>query len=179
MEFLEAIEEFIYCPDIRLFSVTTQWLKKRTSILDLEYMPIYEKWISEAINGWGECDQFCYRLMTPLLAKYPNEVYKYCQKWTDTDDFNQKRIGIVSLTGSSLTVVVPFDQVESICDKMKSDKDPLIQKAVGWVLKYSFIKFPNETIHYLRENVSTLTRTTFRYALEKMPKDLKKELMKL
>jgi len=179
IEFLSIVEEFIYESDIRLFSIGTQWLKKRKSLLDIKYISVYEKWIMEGINGWGECDQFCYRLLNPLLAKYPEEVFHYCRKWTDSNDFNQKRIGIVALTGSSLTVAVPFDKVKTICDKMKYDQNVLIQKAVGWVLKYSYIKYPNELIQYLTENVDELTRTTFRYALEKVPKEERAKLMKL
>jgi 3-methyladenine DNA glycosylase AlkD len=177
--FLREIEPFIFERDMRLFSVATQWLKKRKSILDMKYIDTYEKWVEEALHGWGKCDQFCYRLMNPLLAKYPNEVYEYCLKWIDSDDFSQKRVGIVALTGSSLTVVGPFERVSYICDKMKHDEDVLIQKAVGWILKCSYKEYPNELVDYLKKNVSTLTRTTFRYALEKMPKELKQELMKL
>lgn len=179
LEFLSVVEEFIYDSDIRLFSIATQWLKKRKSILHIKYISIYERWAMEGIHGWGECDQFCYRLMNPLLEKYPNEIFDFCLKLTDSNDFNQKRIGIVALTGSSLTVAVSFDKVKTVCDKMKRDEDILIQKSVGWVLKYSYKKFPNDLIHYLKENVASLTRTTFRYALEKMPKELKNELMKL
>jgi len=178
-EFLSVVETFIYLSDIRLFSIATQWLKKRKSILNLKYIEIYDRWVKEGINGWGECDQFCYRVLNPMLEKYPNDLYEYCLKWTDSDDFNQKRIGLVALTGSSLTVAVSFEKVKKICDKMKCDEDILIQKAVGWVLKYSYIRHPSELVLYLEENVDSLTRTTFRYALEKMPKELKRQLMTL
>ncbi len=145
----------------------------------MKYITIYEKWIKEGINGWGESDQFCYRLLNPLLTKYPDELFKYCQKWTDSNDFNLKRIGIVALTGSSLTVAVSFDKIVSMCNKMKSDEDILIQKAVGWVLKYSYKKYPDKLMGYLTNNVDNLSRTTFRYALEKMPVEQKQDLMKL
>lgn len=178
LEFLYLIEEFIYLSDIRLFSIATQWLKKRKSILDMAYMPIYEKWVQEAIHGWGQCDQFCYRLLNPLLVKYP-EVYDYMLKWIDSNDFNQKRIGVVSLNGSSGTIATSFEKAQVIIDKMKNDEDKLIQKAVGWVLKVSYKEHADELVHYLRTNVDSLSRTTFRYALEKMPKALKNELMNL
>ena len=74
-DFLMEVEPYIFGSDIRLFSVATQWLKKRNSVLDIKYIDVYERWVKEALQGWGECDQFCYRLMNPLLAKYPNEIY--------------------------------------------------------------------------------------------------------
>ena len=62
---------------------------------------------------------------------------------------------------------------------LKEDKHIHIQKAIGWVLKYSYLTYPKETVKYLNDNVTILSRTTFRYALEKMPKDLKDKMMKL
>lgn len=178
-EFLKAVEPFIYSDNIYYFSLGTLWLKKRKTILDLKYMDIYEKWVYEAIHGWWECDQICGRLFNLLMQKYPDEMYGYILKWTDSPFFDQKRIGIVALTGTSLTVVGPIDKVFFICDKMKGDQEVLIQKAVGWVLKYCYKDYQSELVDYLKENVESLSRTTFRYALEKLPRELKQELMKL
>ena len=54
-----------------------------------------------------------------------------------------------------------------------------IQKGLGWLLKYAYLTYPNEVEKYLRDNVDILSRTTFRYALEKMPKDLRNMMMHL
>ncbi len=179
LEFLKEIEPLIYCDDIRIFSIATNCLKKRKSILNLKYINIYEKWVKEAIHGWGECDQFCYRLMNPLLKKYPEIYDDYLLKWSDSDNFNIKRIAVVAITGSSRTVAIDIKKVFYMTDKMKFDEDILIQKAVGWVLKCCYKDYPNELVNYLKDNVDNLTRITYRYALEKMPNHLKKELMSL
>lgn len=176
--FLCTIEPLIYESDIRLFSIATQWLKKRKTVLDMKHMSIYEKWIDEGIHGWGECDQFCYRLMNPMLVKYP-EVYDYIKKWTDQDNFTYKRIGLITFNGSSGTVASSFEAIEEIVNKLKTDDDKLIQKAVGWVLKDCYKKHPDALESYLRAHVHSMSRTTFRYALERMPKNLKQALMKL
>jgi 3-methyladenine DNA glycosylase AlkD len=177
-DFLIVVEDFIYSDKISLFSIGTQWLKKRDSILDMKFIDIYEKWIYEAIHGWGQCDQFCYRLTNPLLAK-DGSLYDYVIKWSDSDEFNVKRIALVTLIGSSGTIAVDIEKVFYMTEKFKGDPDILIQKAVGWVLKVCYREHPNELESYLRKNVKTLSRTTFRYALEKMPKDLREELIKL
>lgn len=55
----------------------------------------------------------------------------------------------------------------------------IFKKGLGWLLKYSYLTYPSEIEKYLRNNIDILSRTTFRYSLEKMPNDLKIELMKL
>ena len=66
-----------------------------------------------------------------------------------------------------------------ICDNLKYDKHLHIQKGLGWLLKYTYLTYPEEVEKYLRDNVSILSRTTFRYALEKINSSLLNELMKL
>jgi 3-methyladenine DNA glycosylase AlkD len=177
-DFLDAVEEFIFSDKISVFSIGTQWLKKRESILDMRYIDIYDKWVYEAIHGWGQCDQFCGRLTNPILVR-DKSLYDNVLKWSDSQDFDLKRISLVTLIGTSPAAAVDIDKVFYMTDKFKHDEDILIQKAVGWVLKVCYREHPNELVHYLKQNVGELTRTTFRYALEKMPKDLRAELMKL
>ncbi|MFO8033720.1 MAG: DNA alkylation repair protein [Candidatus Bipolaricaulota bacterium] len=48
---------------------------------------------------------------------------------------------------------------------------------IGWLLKYAYLSYPTETVAYLEANVASLSRTAFRYALEKMPPSLRGRLM--
>ena len=176
LEFLKEIEPLIYCNDIRIFSIATNYLKKRKSILDLKYISMYEKWVKHTIHGWGECDQFCYRLTNPLLKKYPQIYDEYLLNWSDSDDFNMKRIALVTICGSSGTVAIDIEKVFYITDKMKFDEDILIQKAVGWVLKCCYKEYPNELVSYLKQNVDHLTRTTYRYTVRKNASQFKERI---
>ncbi len=176
--FLNQCDELIKSSERRIFSVGTLLIQKRKSLIDMAYFDIYEKWTKEYVHGWDQCDQFCSRVTTPMLIKYP-ELYDKLLEWSDESDFNVKRISLVSITGSTTTVVLEFDKVIRIVDKLKNDEDILIQKAVGWILKCCYKEYPKQLEAYLLANHTTLSRVIFRYSLEYMPKDKKDKFIKL
>lgn len=82
-------------------------------------------------------------------------------------------------SSTDFSVNVAFRDVEEVCNSLIKEKHIHIQKGVGWLLKYTYVTYPEETINYLKDNVDVMSRTTFRYALEKMPIFLKQEMMKV
>lgn len=178
IEFLKKCDELIKSDERRIFSVGTLLIQKRKSLIDIKYFDFYEKWATKYVNGWDQCDQFCSRVTTPMLEKYP-ELYDKLVEWSNESEFTIKRISLVSMTGSTTSVVVDFDKVIHIVDKLKYDEEVLIQKAVGWILKCCYKNYPKQLEEYLIKNHDSLSRIIFRYSLEYMPKDKKEELLKL
>ena len=83
------------------------------------------------------------------------------------------------ISKKDFTVDYDLNKILYVCDELKNDKHIHIQKGLGWLLKYAYLSYPTEIEKYLKDNVKVLSRTTFRYALEKMNLSLKSELMKL
>jgi 3-methyladenine DNA glycosylase AlkD len=59
-----------------------------------------------------------------------------------------------------------------------SDKDDMVQKGYGWLLKEASRKHQKEVLNYVLKNKKKMGRTALRYAIELMPKELKTEAMK-
>lgn len=180
-ELLAICEQLMAANNMDLFSIATLWIKKRKTILvDKKHFFIVENWLHKYINNWGACDQFCYRVLNPFVDKYP-ELYPYVLKWMKSEKTYVRRAAPVSLihSGKRMRVKTDFDKIVTIVDGLKNDSHIHIQKAIGWLLKYSYQAYPEKVLNYLKENVKTLSRTTFRYALEKVPAEIKKELMEL
>lgn len=59
------------------------------------------------------------------------------------------------------------------------DKDDLVQKGYGWMLKVASQKFPEEVKDFVEKNKSKIPRTALRYAIEKYPQKIRKELLKI
>ena len=57
------------------------------------------------------------------------------------------------------------------------EKDDLVQKGYGWLLKDASIKHQAEIFDYIMKNKGVMPRTALRYAIERMPPDLKKQAM--
>ncbi len=54
----------------------------------------------------------------------------------------------------------------------------MVQKGYGWMLKVASEAHQKQVFDYVMENKDTMPRTALRYAIEKMPADMKKEAMK-
>ncbi len=60
---------------------------------------------------------------------------------------------------------------------MLLDNDDLVQKGYGWMLKAASESHQKEVFDYVMKNKARMPRTALRYAIEKMPKDLKVKAM--
>jgi len=71
-----------------------------------------------------------------------------------------------------------LEDVLQISDLLLKDKDDLVQKGYGWLLKEASKKHQEEVYDYIMKRKGEMPRTALRYALEKMPEDLRRSAMK-
>lgn len=64
-----------------------------------------------------------------------------------------------------------------IADILLLDKDDLVQKGYGWMLKAASQSHQKEIFDYVIEKKAIMSRTVLRYAIEKMPQELKAKAM--
>jgi len=57
------------------------------------------------------------------------------------------------------------------------DEDDLVQKGYGWMLKVAADAWQKDVFEYVMKNKKEMPRTALRYAIEKMPKNLKQKAM--
>jgi len=57
------------------------------------------------------------------------------------------------------------------------DDDDLVQKGYGWMLKAASEAHQREVFEYVMKNKTEMPRTALRYAIEKMPEELRKAAM--
>lgn len=136
---------------------------------------IFETWIKNYISNWASCDTFCNHTVGIFLAKYPNYVIKL-KTWAKSDNPWLRRAAAVSL-------IIPvkagqfLSDVFEIADILLLDKEDLVQKGYGWLLKVAANKHETEVFNYVMSKKAVMPRTALRYAIEKMPKDLKTKAM--
>jgi 3-methyladenine DNA glycosylase AlkD len=111
-----------------------------------------------------------------FIEMYP-EYLAALKKWAHSQNRWVKRASAVSL-------IVPakkgmfLNDVFEIADILHSDKDDMVQKGYGWMLKVASQSHQKEVFDYVMSKKGTMPRTSLRYAIEKMPDDLKKRAMK-
>lgn len=133
-------------------------------------------WVKNYVNNWASCDTLCNHNIGDLIIMYP-ELIDELLKITASENRWMRRAAAVSL-------IVPakkgmfLDSVFKIADELLFDTDDLVRKGYGWMLKVSSIKHQKEVYDYVIKNKKQMPRTSLRYAIEKMPKEMKAEAMK-
>lgn len=179
---LSKHEIFDLCEDLfrsdyaeEAFVVST-WVPKLTDIFEPADLVLFRRWIDTFINNWAKCDGFCNHTIGNFIEKYPESIEELI-KWTDSSNRWMKRAAAVSLIipakkGQFLT------EIFVISSRLIKDKDDMVQKGYGWLLKEASRRHQNEVFQYVIQNKKGMPRTALRYAIELMPKDLKVEAMK-
>jgi 3-methyladenine DNA glycosylase AlkD len=144
-----------------------------------QYLPadlaIFETWLDRYVGNWAACDTLCNHSVGTLVEMYP-ELSKELSRWSKSDHRWLKR-------GAAVTLIIParkglfLDTVFAIADQLLTDPDDMVQKGYGWMLKAASEAHQQEVFAYLMAKKATIPRTAFRYALEKMPKELREKAM--
>jgi 3-methyladenine DNA glycosylase AlkD len=173
---LDYCEELLKSGYIEEAVVAFRWsdfLKKR---YEPEDFVVFERWLSTYVSNWAECDTLCNHTLGTFVEKFPEYVEKL-KEWTQSQNRWLKR-------GAAVTLILParkglfLDDVLEIADKLLLDGDDLVQKGYGWMLKEASKKHQQQVFDYIIKNRITMPRTALRYAIEKMPQNLRKEAMK-
>ena len=70
-----------------------------------------------------------------------------------------------------------MSEIFEIADILLEDLDDMVQKGYGWMLKVASQIHQKQVFTYVMKHKSQMPRTALRYAIEKMPKDLKAKAM--
>lgn len=145
-----------------------------------QYQPddfaIFERWISRYVDNWASCDTLCNHTIGTFVDMYPQFI-DALKNWTTSPNRWNKRAAAVTLIIPARNGLFLKDIFE-IADSLLTDPDDLVQKGYGWMLKAASEAHPQAVFDYLLTKKTTMPRTAFRYALEKMPADWRAEAMK-
>jgi 3-methyladenine DNA glycosylase AlkD len=136
---------------------------------------IFEHWLNRYVNNWASCDTLCNHTIGTFIEMYPRFLPEL-KKWAGSGNRWVRR-------GSAVTLIIParkgkfHDDIEEIADILLEDKDDLVQKAYGWMLKAASQYDQKRIFEYVLRNKKRMPRTALRYAIEKMSPELKKIAM--
>lgn len=135
----------------------------------------FEHWVKQYIGNWASCDTFCNHTMGTFVMKFPKYVVQL-KKWAKSNNRWVRRASAVSLIIPARKGLFLHDIFE-IADILLMDKDDMVQKGYGWMLKAASQAHEKEVFDYVMKRKTTMPRTALRYAIEKMSVSLKKQAM--
>jgi len=158
-------ESFIACN--WSYSVQKQYI-----ISDFE---IFERWVDSYVTNWAACDTLCNHSVGSLIEKYPS-CLAGLKTWARSQNRWMRR-------ASAVTLIIParhgkfLTDIFELADILLTDKDDMVQKGYGWMLKAASEAHQMQVFDYVMNNKDIMPRTSLRYAIEKMPPDLRLKAM--
>jgi 3-methyladenine DNA glycosylase AlkD len=140
-----------------------------------EDFKIFDRWVNNYISNWASCDTLCNHTIGGFIEMYPEYLSKL-KEWAHSPNRWVKRASAVSLIIPARRGLFLSDIFE-IADILLTDKDDMVQKGYGWMLKAASQAHQKEVFDYVVKNKAIMPRTALRYAIEKMPKTLKDAAM--
>jgi 3-methyladenine DNA glycosylase AlkD len=140
-----------------------------------EDLMVFERWLGAYVDNWASCDTLCNHTVGDLLEMYPEYITEL-KRWATSTNRWLKRAAAVSL-------IIParhglfLTEIFEIADILLLDNDDLVQKGYGWMLKAASQAHQKEIFDYVVSKKSVMPRTALRYAIEKMPPELKARAM--
>jgi len=135
----------------------------------------FERWINMYVSNWASCDTLCNHTVGDFVMKYP-EFISRLKDFAHSENRWVKRAAAVSLIIPARKGLFLKDIFE-IADILLMDKDDMVQKGYGWMLKATSQTHQQEVFEYVMSKKAIMPRTALHYAIEKMPDELKRQAM--
>ncbi len=135
----------------------------------------FELWLKKYVNNWGACDHLCCGPIGNLILQFP-ELEKKREPWTRSKKLYVRRASAVSLIVPVSNRIL-LSEVFQTADVLLMDREDLVQKGYGWMLKEAANEFPDEVFDFVLKHRGRMPRTALRYAIEKYPADMRKRAM--
>jgi 3-methyladenine DNA glycosylase AlkD len=155
--------------------VACNWSYYVYKLYSKEDFQTFDLWVKNYVDNWASCDTLCNHTVGTFIEKYP-EYLAELKKWAKSSNRWVKR-------AAAVTLIVPakrgkfLEDIFEIADILHSDTDDMVQKGYGWMLKAASQAHQQEVFDYMLAKKSTMPRTSLRYAIEKMPAELKDRIM--
>ena len=163
---IEEIEKLLESPihEIRAGAVSIMDKASRNKKISKErlkdFFDLYMR-RHDRINNWDLCDLGCLHMTGSYLYDKPHDMlYKLAR----SKNVWERRTAILS----TCYFIRQGDTSDSfkIAEILVNDKEDLIHKATGWMLRFAGAKDQKRLIAFLNKHAATMPRTLLRYSIE-------------
>src|SRR3990167_9400786 len=133
-----------------------------------EQRRIYEFYLKNLkfVNNWDLVDLSSHKIVGEYLQDKPKDILF---KLARSENLWERRIAMISTF--SFIRDRKFDTSLKIAELLVKDKEDLIQKALGWMLREIGKKDLETEETFLKKYYKQMVRTALRYAIEKFPEE--------
>ena len=128
----------------------------------------------DRINNWDLCDLGCLYMTGSYLFNKPHDILYTLAR---SKNIWERRTAILS-TCYFLRQGEVADTFK-IAEILVNDKEDLVHKATGWMLRFAGTKDKKRLVAFLNKYAATMPRTLLRYSIEHFTKKEKENYMKM
>jgi len=150
---------------------------KVPKITDARLKELYELYIRrhDRINDWDLVDLAAYYVVGRYLADKPRKIL---YKLAKSKDMWERRTSVLA-TVHFMMKLKQVDDTFAISEILINDKEDLVNKATGWMLRVAGGVDTEGLLAFLDEHAATMPRVTLRNAVEKFDKKKREHYMGL
>jgi 3-methyladenine DNA glycosylase AlkD len=177
-EFFNLCEEMLKSNYHEEAMIVFIWTEKLTKFFAQADFKTFERWLKKYVDNWAKCDIFCTHTINYFVQNYPIVIPKI-KKWASSKNRWLRRAAAVSFISSSRDFPQKkhLPHIFWIAKKLFKDEDDLVQKGYSWMLKVASQNFQKEVFDFIMKNKNQMPRVALRYAIEKMSRDFKTQVM--
>lgn len=157
---------------VGLFILVNQYKKAKSK---LEKARIFEFYCLKfkQINNWDLVDVSAHHIVGAHCFKNDTELL---YQWVQSPHLWTRRIAVVACL--YFIRKNRFEEILSFCITLREDREPLMHKACGWMLREVGKKNIDTLRNFLHKWGRELPRTTIRYAIERFEKEERLNLLR-
>jgi 3-methyladenine DNA glycosylase AlkD len=135
---------------------------------DARFLDLIKAWLEDDVGTWAQCDELCINPLYLYLKRRP-QLQGGMHEWGASASPWCRRasnVALVKFVGRSGDC--DLARVLANCERLLADRDPYVQKGMGWILKVAGQYQPQPVYAFLQHHAPAMERATLRYAIEKL-----------
>jgi 3-methyladenine DNA glycosylase AlkD len=166
-ECLALAQELWRRPIFEMRAAAVEVLSRRERMLSPTDFPLLERLIRES-GTWALVDGLAGDVAGAVVARDPDESEPILDRWAADDDFWVRRSALLAEL-KPLRAGAAFDRFARHADALLDEKEFFIRKAIGWVLRETGKRRPDEVIAWLAPRTDRASGVTMREAVRYLP----------
>ena len=134
----------------------------------------FERWLGK-VSSWADHDALAMFLIGPMLVADPARV-KRPLRWAASPNRWRRRAAAVSLI-HGIRRGLFYDEAVAVIAKLVADRDDMVQKGLGWMLREWAKHDPKAALPVLMEIRTRASRLVLRTACEKLTPALRQRVL--
>jgi len=149
-------------------------LEKTTEEFGESEFRLFESWLPR-ISSWADHDGLVHYLIAPMIAAKPTRSVRVFV-WAKSPNRWHRRAACVALIQGARKRMF-FPEIKRLSDLLLSDKDDMVRKGLGWLLRETAKADAKRTVPYLMIIRERAPRLVLRTACETLPPGVRKKVL--